>query len=373
MSEYQFVHFLAIDRPLDERQLGFMREQSSRAEITPWEFTNEYHFGDFHGNAREMLRRGYDIHLHYANFGIRRLWIRLPAGLPSDRRTFDAFRVEDCLEWTADKKGQGGILEIEPEADAGTYEEDLFDVDRLLPTIAPIRELLIGGDLRALYLAWLACPYDDESLEPPVPAGLGKLPQALEAMATFYEVSDDLIASAALRSPPSPKSTDAGQRLKDWIAKQTQDDLRELAGRLLAGDAVATRAETLARIRDETGAGTWPLAEPTRTLAQLRESAGGVRDQRLQREEQARDRARRKRLAAIAADPSKTIANIEKLVKTRSVDSYEEAASQLADLCEALGPEPGAARARAVAEKLRRENPRLHRLIAALRKRGLLD
>ena len=52
MSEYQFVHFLAVDGPVEEKELGFMRRQSSRAEISPWEFTNEYHFGDFHGDAR---------------------------------------------------------------------------------------------------------------------------------------------------------------------------------------------------------------------------------------------------------------------------------------------------------------------------------
>ena len=56
MSEYQFIHFMAIDRPLDDKQLDFMGRQSSRAEITQWSFTNEYNYGDFHGDAREMLR-----------------------------------------------------------------------------------------------------------------------------------------------------------------------------------------------------------------------------------------------------------------------------------------------------------------------------
>src|SRR5438874_1180233 len=181
MSEYQFVHFLAIDRPLDEKQLGYMGRQSSRAEISRWEFTNEYHWGDFRGDAAEMLRRGYDVHLHYANYGIRRLMMRLPGGLPCDRPTFEAFCPEYGVEWLADKKGKGGILEISPEADAGTYD-DMYDPSTALAAIAPVREELIGGDLRALYLAWLACPGDEESLEPPVPAGLGKLTPALEAM-----------------------------------------------------------------------------------------------------------------------------------------------------------------------------------------------
>lgn len=372
MSEYQYIHFLAIDRPLGDEQLEFMRRQSTRAEITRWEFTNEYHFGDFHGDAREMLRRGYDVHLHYANFGIRKLAIRLPVGLPWHRRTFDAFRVAGSLEWRADKKGPGGILEINPQADAGTYDEDMFDVGEFLPEIAPVREQLIGGDLRALYLAWLVCPDEDDAMEPPLPAGLDKLTPALRAIATFYEVSDDLIAAAAQRSPPSPKSTDAGKMLEDWIARRTQNDLQELVRRLLGVDAVGARAETLSRIRDETGAATWPLAEPTRTLAQLRELAGGVRQQRLKQEEAAREKKRRKHLAAIAADPAKAIKKAEELVKERSIDSYQQAADQLADLREALGPDLGPKRARTVAEGLRRKNPTLRNLIAALRKRGLL-
>lgn len=97
MSEYQYIHFMALDKPLNEKQLDYMERQSSRAEITPWEFTNEYHFGDFHGNAVEMLRRGYDVHLHFANFGVRKLMIRLPAGPPCDRRTFKT-QVAPILE-----------------------------------------------------------------------------------------------------------------------------------------------------------------------------------------------------------------------------------------------------------------------------------
>jgi hypothetical protein len=373
MSEYQFVHFLAIDRPLDEKQLEFMHRQSTRAEITQWEFTNEYHYGDFHGNAREMLRRGYDIHLHYANFGLRKLMIRLPAGLPCDRRTFKVFQPECGVNWHADKKGKGGILEIEPEADAGTYEEGFYDVVPLLRKIATVRDSLIAGDLRLLYFAWLACNGDEESLEPPVPAGLGKLTPALKAVTQLYEVNQDLIAAAAEQSPPLPKSTDADETLIKWIAKQSPRELRNLVERLLGNNAAATRAETLANIRHATPTAAWPMAKPTRTLAQLRELASGLGDRRIRREQAARDAARRKRLKIIVADPDQAIADVEKLVKMCSVESYQQAAEELAELREALGPKVGPARARAVAEKLRRDNPRHKHLIAALRKQDLLE
>lgn len=42
------------------------------------------------------------------------------------------------------------------------------------------------GDLRARYLGWLACNWDEESLEPPVPAGLGKFLPKLAELIDFY-------------------------------------------------------------------------------------------------------------------------------------------------------------------------------------------
>ena len=182
MSEFQSVHFMAVDRPLDEEQLEFMREQSSRADITPCEFANEYHYGDFRGDPVKMLQRGYDVHLHYANFGIRRLMFRLPAG--TARRAEAAqgvLRVRGRSHGRADKKR----TRRHPGHRTGSRRR--LAMTKTCMTSArrsrprALRELLIAGDLRPLYLAWLACAYEDD-LEPPVPAGLKKLGPSLEAM-----------------------------------------------------------------------------------------------------------------------------------------------------------------------------------------------
>src|SRR6056297_3922792 len=90
MSTYQYSYFAAVDKPLNDKQLQYMRRQSTRAEVTRWQFQNEYHYGDFHGNALEMMRRGYDVHLHYANYGVRKLMFQLPLGLPIDAKDFKA-------------------------------------------------------------------------------------------------------------------------------------------------------------------------------------------------------------------------------------------------------------------------------------------
>lgn len=373
MSEFQYIHFQAVDRPLDDEQLAYMERQSTRAEVSRWAFSNEYHFGDFRGDPYEMLRRGYDVHLRYANFGVRRLMFRLPAGLPWPAKTFNEYLVEYAIEWRADREGPGGILEIQPEGDAGLYDEDFFDFDRLEGVLGGVRAMLMAGDLRPLYLAWLACIDDEEeALEPPVPAGLGELPPELAVIADFYALSHDLIGAAAVTAPPAPEVEDRNEQVRKWVRRRSKDELRDLVTRMLSDPSPGVRTETLARIRDEWPTATWPTARPSRTLGGLKEAAEGVQKERLERERRERERAREARLKAIAADPKKAVAKAKRLVQERSRESYALAAQELADLREALGPKRGPGRAQKVAEQLVEANPTLRLLKSALRKHDLL-
>ena len=164
MSEHQYVAFRAIDRALSEKNLAYMRQQSSRAEITPWSFENEYHYGDFHGNAMEMLRRGYDIHLHYANFGIRTLLIRLPGGFP-DARAAKPYLDGESLRFVKDKNGPGGTLAIEPSYEPDDLDE-LWEPAKIFDRLVPLRSEILDGDLRPLYLAHLAVARDGRLTDP---------------------------------------------------------------------------------------------------------------------------------------------------------------------------------------------------------------
>lgn len=207
MSEYQYIGFRAIDSAVSEKNLEYMRRQSSRAKITPWSFENEYHYGDFHGNTVEMLRRGYDIHLHYANYGIRALLIRLPNG-PPDARAVKPYLVGESLRFLKDKKGRGGALAIRPFHEPGDLDQ-LWDLEEMLDRLVPLRSEIIDGDLRPLYLAHLAVGYHgehgpEETVEAPVPAGLQEPTEAQLGLAEFYGISKVLIAAAARESCPLP-------------------------------------------------------------------------------------------------------------------------------------------------------------------------
>ncbi len=81
MSTYQYYEFLAIDRPLDEAEQAAIRSLSTRARITATSFVNEYHWGDFGGDPFRLMERYYDAHLYLANWGTRRVTLRLPSDL----------------------------------------------------------------------------------------------------------------------------------------------------------------------------------------------------------------------------------------------------------------------------------------------------
>ena len=221
MSEYQYVGFRAIDAPVSERNLAYMQAQSSRAEITPRSFDNEYHYGGFRGNSMKMLQRGYDLHLHYANFGTRTLLIRLPQGLPSSKAAKPYLNDSAAVCNLKDKHGKAGILLIEPCYEPDALEQ-LWDLPDQVDRLVPLRAEIIAGDLRPLYLAHLAIELDDnhdptETLEAPVPAGLAELSPAQVALAELYEIDEHLLAAAGRNSPALPPQGDTRKEYADWL------------------------------------------------------------------------------------------------------------------------------------------------------------
>src|SRR6266581_794810 len=102
MSEYQYYEFQAIDRPLDRAAQDALRSISSRARITATSFTNQYEWGDLKGDPRKFMERWFDLHLYLANWGTRRLMIRVPKRLVNRTDIESFLRDIDWVEvWTS--------------------------------------------------------------------------------------------------------------------------------------------------------------------------------------------------------------------------------------------------------------------------------
>jgi hypothetical protein len=233
------------------------------------------------------------------------------------------------------------------------------------------------GDLRPLYLGHLAMACDgnhdpDETREAPVPAGLEHLSDAQRALAELYSLSDSLIAAAAQGAPVLAGQIEPRSLYAQWLQGQPQANKDAWLAQYMADPQAAVRREILAEFRRASGTPVWPTVRLDRSIAALEATAAAIQqeDDRKAAEKAVAQRA--KKLAGMAADPSKTLRETEKLVKQRSSDAYGQIAAILTDLREALAGSKQSGLAERQAQKLKKENPTLNRLTSALRRQGLL-
>lgn len=339
MGEYTYHEFLAQDRPLTKKQMAELRDISSRAEITPTSFWNEYHWGDLKADPLDLLARYFDVYLYTGYETDRQIGIRLPLDAPSPA-LLEQYLVGETA-WVQKTKHCRVLSLIVSE---GEFEPE--PVDRYLGRIAPLRLDVLKGDLRSLYLGWLVGIWeaDEEALEPPVPAGLRELTPALKALTRFFDLDRDLLKAAAETSPRmTPRGDEAAARA--WLAERTEEERQELlVSALLDGETLAAARGSFRLVGGHEG--TFSSA-PRRTVRELRERADAIRERRQarqweeirrQREErEALEREARKRhLAAVATREGEVWKEVHDLIATRAPKSYDAAVRHLVDLREVL-------------------------------------
>lgn len=246
MSEYQYYEFQAIDRPLSEADRQALRDLSTRARITATSFTNSYEWGDFKGDPARLMERWFDLHLYLANWGSRRLMIRLPKRLV-DRRQLDAFLSEvDCA--TLSVSGENLIVDIS--CDEVEFE-DWDDGSGWLAALTPLRAEILAGDLRLFYLLWLTSVQAGvfEADQPEPLPGIGPMSASLEAFAEFFGIDSDLVKAAAERSTVVMASATSAEAVEGIISAMTDAAKTTMLSRLFYGDPHVA-AELRARVRD---------------------------------------------------------------------------------------------------------------------------
>ncbi len=249
MSEYQYYEFLAIDRPLSDADMRWVRGLSTRAEITPTNFVNTYHWGDFKGDPQKMMERCFDAFVYVSNFGYSRFMLKLPL----DAIDIGCAKPYCCGLGARLKKQKTCVLvEFALEGDPGDWEFDDDGTGRM-SSLAPLRGDLLNGDYRSLYLAWLLNiqyeEFDDDDVEPPAPPGLRKLTAPLKALADFLHIEESLIRVAAAQSGPAINQRTTERALQMWIRGLPIHEKDSALARILSGGASTVRLELLNRFR----------------------------------------------------------------------------------------------------------------------------
>src|SRR5713226_6684885 len=211
MSEYQRYEFMTSDRPLTRVQLDAVNALSSHIEASSTHALIEYHWGDFKHDPIDVLHKFFDGFLYWANWGAPELALRFPHGiLPVD--LIDGYDLDDFVTFT--QYPDYDILDIHFGEMEGPDEWTEYELGSLIA----IRDELMEGDLRALYIAWLASRRmlgtDDEEEDaeilsvPTVPPALGALTAAQQALAELLQVPQALLVAAARHSNSARSAPD---------------------------------------------------------------------------------------------------------------------------------------------------------------------
>lgn len=207
----------------------------------------------------------------------------------------------------------------------------------------PIRDELMCGDLRSLYIAWLAGQYimrtadEEEEYEisvPPVPPGLATLSSAQQALAEFLQVRTELLVAAARHSSteaPSPLDDDVAAWVKLLPPEHATDYLMRLA-RHEPGLSHLLVKELRALAQENTS--TKRPAGAHVTYATLLAESKVIRAQ-VEREKREQERlAYLRHLQQIHDHPSQYWEQVEQAVARGSGAGYDEAVLVLSELRE---------------------------------------
>ena len=159
MSEFQYYEFVAIDSPLNLAAQKKLREITSRATITATRLVNTYEWGEFKGDPHALVTRYFDAFLYYASWGTRHLMLRVPVA-KLDRKLV----LQYCAPLPVKSRGGSSVATVSTNKthhvlswwseDDSAEDQEEFE-SSALAALTPIRNELMSGDYRALYLSWL--------------------------------------------------------------------------------------------------------------------------------------------------------------------------------------------------------------------------
>jgi hypothetical protein len=371
MSGYQYYEFQAVDRPLTDREQAELRALSTRAEISAYRFSNVYHWGNFKGSPDQLMEQYFDAHVYVTNWGTRLLMLRLPL------RLFEPERAAPYLPDTSDDglslwtKGDKVILRFEADDEV----PDLVDGSRWLTSLLPLRAELLSGDLRGLYLGWLACAWagglSKEDEEPPVPPGLCSLSPALLALAHFLLIPSHLIAAAAQASPEVPVRASL-EELERWVRALHAAEKETLLLRLMGNAEPYLGLELRQRFEAERQRSA-PQAPPARrrTVGELLRTAEAIQEEQQRREAERRATARAKELDALAAREPAAWEQVEQYFATRSASDHAAGVKLLVDLREVARRRGTEAEFTRALSRIREQNAHRAGLMSRMDKEGL--
>ncbi len=149
MSEYQYYEFRSIDRPLTEKEQNEIGSWSSRTNPSPTGAVFVYNYGDFRKDVKKVVEKYFDAMFYIAIWGTKRLMFKFPVDL-IDPNTIEQY----CTHNEISIYRSGGYVLL----DLYFSEEEVcgwVEGEGWLSSLISLRNDILRGDYRCLYLAWL--------------------------------------------------------------------------------------------------------------------------------------------------------------------------------------------------------------------------
>jgi hypothetical protein len=332
VSEYQYYEFLAIDRPLSKQELAELRAISTRAEITPTSFVNTYEWGDLKARPIEMVKKYFDAFAYLANWGTRECMFRLPLE-KVELSALSPYLKGDAV--TLKKTPSFAIFSFGTDGEGAEDDAAMESGEGMMASLLPLRESLLAGDLRPLYLRWLqrvqAEEVEEHVVEPPVPPGLATLTGALSAFIDLLQIEPALVEVAA--EGAGPAEDDDVQRWLQRLAPERKDAWLARLIRDAGARADLLREYRMAGRRPDAGRRTvkdlLSAAEARREVREKEAAEQWKREQERHEADQAAERE--KRLKRLAADETRAWARVDGMIMAKPAQ-YKGAVEVLKDL-----------------------------------------
>jgi hypothetical protein len=342
MSEYQYHEWQTLERPLAAAEQKAVNELSSHIDVTSTQASVTYNWSSFRHDPINVLARYFDAYLYLANWGTRRLAFRFPKEL------VDVVAIETfCDEYHTNIKTVGDVQILEFDMDEEEGSDEWIDERGLLSTLARLRDDILQGDYRTLYLAWLKAMtlesggYDEDEddpdnffnePEPPLPAGLKHPTPPLNAFMDFFEIDPFLVAAAAELSPSLSPAQQAD--FAPLISRLTRQECDEFLLKI-----VNTEPGAIAALRKKLSSFEKPkpsIQNNPRTFGDLLRTAEKIRQAEFNRQAEERRNKHIAEMQELAKREAQTWKDVENTLKGGYTASNYDYATTLLDKLQQL-------------------------------------
>jgi hypothetical protein len=392
MSEYQYYEFQTIDRRLTDKEMAYLRTLSSRVNLSASSAIFVYNWGDFRGDPAKVLEKYFDAMLYLTNWGTRQLIFRFPKDAV-DADALRAYELDHAI--IVQTSAQHLVLDFQVHKEESEW---IDSGEGWLSKLAPLRESILRGDFRAVYLAWLrvvelelgfALRGDDDgasdgesdyaddflgisadTLEPPVPPGLDKLSVPLQTFVEFFEISDGIIVAGAEASAPSAQ---VSEPIEQWVNRLSEQECKQFLLRVARGEPNMD-VQLVKHLRERFGEKPFPAPSGKRRTIKTLLSLAQAHEKRIKEEQRRQAECERvRRLKALAEKEPQLWNQVRALISQKKAKEYDEAVKHLKELRELAEYQQRSDEFAARIKQIREDFPTLSGLKSRLLDAGLIE